>query len=428
MKTFKPLTSVVLGFGVVILFIGATAAESYIRNLSQTATTVESDDYMAVDGTTKRTRKIRPWLVGNKVTSAMAALEVDTSGRVRNTKTLTGTTVFTFSEAPPDGTLVPLTLTGHTAAVLVNIPSCFSSQRQTNITSFIMSANYIAEILLIRNNGVWTIVGEPYWASQVGPSTSTDNSDWLFWSFKNSTYTETATTFAGLLNNPSYNTFGGVGYEVGHPSDTTIARVGAGQISVESVNVVTTSSTDTLTNKTIDAAGNALKLKSYIYLTHPHLADGTGATLGTTATAIGYGHGTFTHSADEAANYVEYYFQVPEDIDTSVALRGRLKILLGGADTAAHEYVLSSVSVADSAVPTSATLANPILIAITDGTGASGDVVTSAWTTLTSWAGALTAGQTWRIRLARDGDEVTTDASAVNSTELGLVIEYGITQ
>ncbi|MDA8113515.1 MAG: hypothetical protein M0Z43_02145, partial [Acidithiobacillus sp.] len=43
--------------------------------------------------------------------------------------------------------------------------------------------------------------------------------------------------------------------EVGAASDTTLARVGAGQISVEGVNVVTTSSTDTLTNKTLDAEG-----------------------------------------------------------------------------------------------------------------------------------------------------------------------------
>lgn len=40
---------------------------------------------------------------------------------------------------------------------------------------------------------------------------------------------------------------------LGHASDTTIARVSAGVISVEGVNVVTTSSTDTLTNKTLTA-------------------------------------------------------------------------------------------------------------------------------------------------------------------------------
>ena len=44
----------------------------------------------------------------------------------------------------------------------------------------------------------------------------------------------------------------GVGsIELGHATDTTIARVGAGQISVEGVNVVTISSSDTLTNKTL---------------------------------------------------------------------------------------------------------------------------------------------------------------------------------
>lgn len=41
------------------------------------------------------------------------------------------------------------------------------------------------------------------------------------------------------------------GVNVGHATDTTITRVTAGQIAVEGVNVVTTSSTDTLSNKTI---------------------------------------------------------------------------------------------------------------------------------------------------------------------------------
>lgn len=41
------------------------------------------------------------------------------------------------------------------------------------------------------------------------------------------------------------------GVNVGHATDTTITRVSAGRIAVEGVNVVTTSSTDTLTNKRI---------------------------------------------------------------------------------------------------------------------------------------------------------------------------------
>jgi hypothetical protein len=44
----------------------------------------------------------------------------------------------------------------------------------------------------------------------------------------------------------------GVGsVELGHATDTTIARASAGVVTIEGVNVVTTSSTDTLTNKTL---------------------------------------------------------------------------------------------------------------------------------------------------------------------------------
>lgn len=46
----------------------------------------------------------------------------------------------------------------------------------------------------------------------------------------------------------------GVGsIELGHATDTTISRVSAGVVSIEGVNVVTTSSTDTLSNKTLTA-------------------------------------------------------------------------------------------------------------------------------------------------------------------------------
>jgi hypothetical protein len=54
----------------------------------------------------------------------------------------------------------------------------------------------------------------------------------------------------------STSTAVGVGsVELGHASDTTIARVSAGVISVEGVTVPTISSTDTLSNKTLSMAG-----------------------------------------------------------------------------------------------------------------------------------------------------------------------------
>jgi len=51
----------------------------------------------------------------------------------------------------------------------------------------------------------------------------------------------------------------GVGtIELGHATDTTIARGSAGVVTIEGVNVVTTSSTDTLTNKTINGSNNTI--------------------------------------------------------------------------------------------------------------------------------------------------------------------------
>ena len=191
-----------------------------------------------------------------------------------------------------------------------------------------------------------------------------------------------------------------------------------------------TSSTTSFTNKTFDAAatGNVLKFKNYIYLTHPHYCDGTGAVIQTTATTDTYGHALFSNSAAATANYCEYLITVPEDIDTAVALRAKIKFKLASADTNTHRYVLSSVSVADSASPGGATLANAINMDFAgDASGASGDVESVGYSTLTSWAGALTAGQLWRIRLARDGGNAA-DASTQNSTDYGVVIEYGVTQ
>jgi hypothetical protein len=70
-------------------------------------------------------------------------------------------------------------------------------------------------------------------------------------------------TTGPLSYNPSTGALGLNGsIELGHATDTTIARVSAGVVSIEGVNVVTTSSTDTFSNKTFDlvGSGNALKV------------------------------------------------------------------------------------------------------------------------------------------------------------------------
>ena len=186
--------------------------------------------------------------------------------------------------------------------------------------------------------------------------------------------------------------------------------------------------TDVFTNKTtdVDGTGNVLKTWGYIVLTHPHLG-AAGAPIQTTSTANTYGQGKFGNATDKATNYVEYYLVVPSDIDTSVDLTATFKIKLGGADTGDHEYEISFDSVADSTAYVGS-LGDPISLAFTaDASGADGDVETAGETTLTGWKAAMTAGQLFVVRVARDGDHAN-DGSTVDSYSGPLVIKYKTTQ
>jgi hypothetical protein len=53
------------------------------------------------------------------------------------------------------------------------------------------------------------------------------------------------------LVTPTLGTASATAIELGHASDTTLARASAGVVTIEGVNVVTRTSTDTLTNKTL---------------------------------------------------------------------------------------------------------------------------------------------------------------------------------
>jgi hypothetical protein len=80
----------------------------------------------------------------------------------------------------------------------------------------------------------------------------------------------------------------GVGsIELGHATDTTIARVSAGVISVEGVTVPTISSTNTLTNKTISGSSNTLSNIANASLTNSAVTIGsTSVSLGATVTTF----------------------------------------------------------------------------------------------------------------------------------------------
>lgn len=217
----------------------------------------------------------------------------------------------------------------------------------------------------------------------------------------------------------------------GMVKNTTTSSVGTLSIGTAGTDYTSPSSSESFTNKTLDAnaTGNTLKGYGYIQLANPHMA-GSGLTAGmdTTNTNEYYGQVTFSNSTDEATNYVEYRLEVPRDIDTTVNLVAWFKFRLGGADTGDHDYRISMASVADSAAYTGS-VANTVSLSYTaDGSGADGDVETAGGDTLTGWAAGLTAGQLWVIRVARDGDDGTNDASTTDSYSGCLTIRYGFTQ
>lgn len=185
-------------------------------------------------------------------------------------------------------------------------------------------------------------------------------------------------------------------------------------------------STDTFTNKTYDAngTGNVLKQKGYILLSTPNFVDGTGCTVSVTATAGGFLRPAYSNSGAAASNYAIYRLSVPSDIDTSVELRARIKFVLGAADTGTQRYALSTVTQADSASSTGTPGTTINLDFAGDASGASGDVESVGYTTLTGWAATMTADRLLIVQVARDGSNAA-DSSTQNSTVLEIKLEYG---
>lgn len=187
--------------------------------------------------------------------------------------------------------------------------------------------------------------------------------------------------------------------------------------------------TETLTHKTIDVdgTGNTIKSWGYLVLSHPSSC-GSDAPMQTTSTARTYGACKFGNDKDVTNNYAEYLLVVPPDMDTSVDLTAKFKFILSGADTADHDYIISMIDIADSTDNATATGDAVDLTYTADGNGASGDVESTGETTLTNWKSNATAGSLWYIRVSRDGDDGTNDASTVDSYSGPLVIKYKITQ
>lgn len=192
--------------------------------------------------------------------------------------------------------------------------------------------------------------------------------------------------------------------------------------------LLTPDNTATLTNKTLDASatGNVLKQTKYLTFQNPRFANGSGATWDND-----YKEVNFSATTDKAENCAVYYADVPDDLDNTVDLAARFKFALdGGADTAAHNYVIVMDTATDSTKTSTyyEEMGNEVAMTFAgDANGAQYDAETVGWTTLTGWAAALSGaqGNFWSIAVCRDGDS---DASTRYSTSLTLSIRYGSVQ
>jgi hypothetical protein len=175
---------------------------------------------------------------------------------------------------------------------------------------------------------------------------------------------------------------------------------------------------------TIDAteAGLTLIQRRSLKLQYPRRVDGAGCTYNNTNdfTAALFMVPRFSAAGATNANWAQWAFRVPADLDTSEAMTASLTVQLAGADTDAATYTVGVVSIANSSAG-AGTPANYVTLTIpADGSGGSGDVESVSGVTLTGWAAALTANQWALVQLQRDGS----DASAVAQDLLELELTY----
>ena len=137
----------------------------------------------------------------------------------------------------------------------------------------------------------------------------------------------------------------GVGsIELGHATDTTIARVSAGVVSIEGANVVTTSSTDTLTNKTLTSPT----------INDPKLNLTLNAQTGTTYTFVLTDNGKLVTASNASAQT----YSIPTNATTAFPTGTQINIIQIGAGQVTIQAASSGTTTVAS---TGATAASPKL-------------------------------------------------------------------
>jgi len=195
----------------------------------------------------------------------------------------------------------------------------------------------------------------------------------------------TGLPIAGLV--ASTSTAIGVGsVELGHASDTTISRVSAGVVAVEGVTILTETSTNTLTNKTIDASSNTITGTAGYILTG--YSPGSSSTTSMAASTTYYVGNKFNYTPSTSANFRRMYFPKAGTIK-----KIHVTATTGGTQGSSGEDAVvyfrlnnTSDTTIMAGVPFAASqgyFANVTTsIAVVDGDYGEIKIVTPAWTTL----------------------------------------------
>lgn len=197
-------------------------------------------------------------LVGATVFVTAGSSLGDTQWTCTNDAITLGSTSIAFAQVAGAGTYsagTGLSLTGNQFSIDSTVATLAGSQALTNKTYNGLTISSSTGVLSIANSKTLTF-------SNTLTFTGTDGSSVAFGAGGTVLYnggalgTPSSATLTNATGLPlsgvlsSTSTALGVGtLEVGHASDTTISRVSAGKIAVEGVNILTTTSTETVTNK-----------------------------------------------------------------------------------------------------------------------------------------------------------------------------------
>ena len=196
-----------------------------------------------------------------------------------------------------------VTFSGPTAARTITVPDAnFTAARTDAGQTF--SGNQDISSIVVTGTANYTSTATTNIASNGAVNV---NSETVL-SLVGTTSLVVGTTSYGLVVNQAAGSITATGFfptvEIGHASDTTIARSAAGTVTIEGVTVATATNTLTLSNKTINGANNTLtvRLANDVSGTLPVANGGTGATT-LSGLVLGNGTSAMTAVATNAALY-----------------------------------------------------------------------------------------------------------------------------